>query len=90
MTIYAAWDTHTQDYLLSEADDVYVRPLFSILDDDAHDFNDHKTCSVCHTFDVGARWVPDNGGAWVNSGSWQAARQSVDKYQRMDEELGIW
>lgn len=86
VTTYASWDTNVDAYLRSEADDVYVRPLFSILDDDTHEYDDHKTCAICQTFDFGARWVPNNGGAWVNSSSWQASRLSVDKYLGMVDE----
>lgn len=82
MTIYAAWDGHTEEYLRGLGDDTYVRPLFSILpDDDNENDPEHRSCMICQSFDFGARWVPDNGGAWVYSSSWQAARHSVEKYQ---------
>lgn len=90
MTVYASWDEYTDRYLRDDGDDTYIRPIISFLLDDPSADNDHATCSICHTFDVGARWVPDNGGAWVNSGSWQAARQSVDKYLKVEDEFNIW
>lgn len=82
MTAYARWDHHTEQYLRNDGDDVYVRPLFSILLDDNHeDDPEHKNCTICQTEYSGARWVPDNGGAWVNSGNWHASRHSVETYE---------
>lgn len=84
MTVYAAWDSHTEDYLRGEADDVYVRALFSFLpDDEREDDPEHKTCTFCQTEYVGARWVPDNGGAWVNSNSWADAEHDPETYISM-------
>ena len=83
MTIHAAYDDYTEQYLRGETDDTYVRPIFSILDDDNHEDDDHSLCSICQTFDYGARWVPNNGGAWVNSSCWQAAKSSAERYQGM-------
>lgn len=80
MTTYAAFDDWTDRLLRDDTDDTYVRPIFSILPDDPQDRDQHKDCLICHSSDMGARWVPDNGGAWVNSSSWQAARLSFEKY----------
>lgn len=79
---YAAWDSHTEDYLRHEADDTYVRPIFSILDDDENEHNDHRACSICQTEDSGARWVPDNGGAWVISSYWKESQYAADRYSK--------
>ena len=81
VTTYAAFDGYTDDYLRGDSDDTYVRPILSILPDDPEGEHDHKTCLICHSFDLGARWVPDNGGAWVNSSSWQIAECTVEKYR---------
>jgi hypothetical protein len=81
MTTYAAWDGQTQDWLRNDYDDTYTRPIISFLPDDPHEEDDHSLCQICQSFDFGARWVPDNGGAWVYSSSWQAAQHSVKKYQ---------
>lgn len=80
MSSYASFDGLTDDYLRSDSDDTYVRPIFSILPDDEYEDDNHAFCLICHSFDFGPRWVPDNGGAWVYSSSWQASGQSVKKY----------
>jgi len=81
MTTYAAFDDWTDRLLRrDDADDTYVRPMLSFLPDDPQDEDDHALCDVCHSFDTGARWVPDNGGAWVNSSCWQIAGCTVEKY----------
>jgi|LakMenE18May11ns_1017448.scaffolds.fasta_scaffold8786254_1 hypothetical protein len=80
MATYAAFDDWTDRLLRDDYDDTYVRPMVSVLPDDLHDEDQHKDCLICHSFDFGARWVPDNGGAWVNSSSWQVAECTVEKY----------
>lgn len=82
LTTYSAWDASIESYLRGDADDTYIRPLFSILPDDPReDDPEHRTCPICQTFDFGSRWVPDNGGAWVLSSSWQASKHSIEKYE---------
>lgn len=89
MSVYAAWDTNTEQYLRDECDDTYVRPIFSILPDDIKADDDHKSCLICHTNSVGPRWVPDNGGAWVDSNSWERSEYNHETYSGRVDEYGI-
>lgn len=63
------------------ADDVYPRPMFSVLDDD--EYGDHERCSLCRGANWGDRWVPDNGGAWVITALWEECGRDVAEYTRI-------
>ena len=81
MTTYAAWDERTDTLLRDQSDDTYIRPLFSILPDDSYDYDpEHSSCPICQTEHIGPRWVPHNGGAWVDSNSWAKSGYAVEEY----------
>lgn len=83
MTIYASWDYRTDRYLRDDNDDTYVRPLISVMEDDPHDIDNHQGCHICHDNWGGSRWVPDNGGAWVYSSSWQESKGDRERYLKI-------
>ena len=83
MTTYAAFDERTEMFLRESYDDTYRRPLFSLIDDDRDCENGH--CSICEHGHGFNRWVPDNGGAWVSSQTWEEAKQDYAEYIKITE-----
>jgi hypothetical protein len=89
MTVYAAWDASTEEYLRNSDDDTYQRPLISLMWDDDNDHTDpeHKRCRICHGHTEGMRWIPNNGGAWVHSGIWEDCQGDAERYV---EKVSLW
>jgi len=82
LVTYSAFDNATMRQLTRPgADDVYVRPLLSVLEDD--ESGDHERCLVCRGPNWGDRWVPNNGGAWVIPALWEESGRDPEKYTRM-------
>lgn len=82
LVTYAAFDNATMRQLTRPGvDDVYTRPMFSVLDDD--EYADHDRCLVCRSSNWGDRWVPDNGGAWVITALWEQCGRDPAEYTRI-------
>lgn len=71
-----AWSPDTLARLRAAFNDAYPRPMIQESPDD-EDEHDEDSCMVCRGQGWGskssARWAPNNGGAWVFSGTWQVA-----------------
>jgi len=80
VTEYAGWDSLTHNRL-QQGNDEYRRPLFSFMPDDPCESDpEHSHCQICQDNRTGARWVPDNGGAWVNPGLWERMGRNHKEY----------
>lgn len=82
MTTYSAWNEATEERLRGEGDDVFHRPLLSLVDDEKGIEPDHSNCNICQRMDNGHRWVPDNGGAWVIPMVWEQCKRDPEKYEK--------
>jgi hypothetical protein len=82
VTTYAEFDPRVLEYLADPTtDDTYARPIFSlVLDDENGEDPEHLGCVICHDNRYGNRWVPDNGGAWVNSAVWEGCDRDYGRY----------
>lgn len=89
MVTYAAWLPITENWLRGPEDDVYRRPLFSIVDDNKEDDDpEHLKCHVCQGNISGNRWVPNNGGAWVNAHMWEDCGRDFATYMERTKHWG--
>ena len=89
MVEYAAWSENTERYLRDPYDDTYIRPLFSVLEDDPE--GDHSSCQICNNQNwTITKWVPDNGGAWVYARAWDNCKGDVDRYVKFVESFDNW